>query len=98
LEEPVSIESDRQLIADLITEVKDLLTHIESMVNQLERSFTTEPEDIQPIMYNALAVLDLLRITIERAHSIYLTPSSKVALADAASVMRGIKTKLKGIK
>lgn len=94
----MSIESDQQLIADLITEVKDLLRTANTMIGELERSFTTEPEDIQPIMYNALAVLDLLRITIERAHSIYLTPSSKVALADAASVMRGIKTKLKGIK
>lgn len=90
--------SDQQLIADLITEVKDLLTRVESMVQQLERSFTTEPEDVEPFMHQAIAVLDLLETTIQRADSIHLTGSSYVALKDAASVMRGVKTKMKGIK
>ncbi len=94
----MSIESDQQLIADLLTDIKNLLKSIDNMVWQLERSYTTEPEDVEPFMHQAIAVLDLLRITVERSHSIYLTPSSKVALADAASVMRGIQTKMRGIK
>lgn len=94
----MSIESDQQLIADLITEVKDLLRQANTMISELERSFTMEPQDVSAIVHQTIPVLDLLRITIERAHSIYLTPESYVALADAASVMRGIKTKLKGIK
>lgn len=90
--------STQQLLADLIGEVKDLTTEARNMVTQLERSFTVDPDDVTFILTSCMAVLSLLENCVDRAHSIYMTGSSQIALADAASVLRSATTKLKGIK
>ena len=91
-------QSKQQLLADIIMEIRSLTQQAQVLTQQLERSFTTDPEEVEYILTACVSALGFVETVIQRAHSIYMTGSSQVALADAASVLRAATTKLKEIK